>query len=159
MTRLQLWAALGRAVWRVTALVVLYVLAWHLMSPTWHDRTERYAVAASVLLLAAVGIGLVVAFVDAEWTRLNWAFMALFLMIGIFAVVLGAPATLGVIVNDAPLELNRVRNPYELWHVSAELRTAIWIGLALSAAGVGREFLAANYVRDGWRIHRRYRPA
>lgn len=126
----------------VLALHVAYAVLWLAMSHDQRHTFERYAVAGAEVTAFVFYLVLIVAFYEAQKTRLNVALAVQkfywWLLIGALAL----PVALGAIYYGAPF---RDGSPYALFNAPAWLRTYIWLGLAISLIGVLYEFWRANW--------------
>jgi hypothetical protein len=135
----------------ICALIGLYVVIWQVLTPLGRAEFERYAVAICMVVASVMYAFIVVSFIWARKTGLNLAFAAKHLLWGAFVILFAIPNALGVIWNHAPYQLNRPPNPYSLYDIPAGIRTALWIGIAMSAIGVIYEFYDANWDGPIWR--------
>lgn len=140
--------ALGIA---ICALIGIYAVIWRVLTPLGRAEFERYAVAICMVIAAAMYMFIVVSFWWARKNALNAAFAAKHLLWGLFVILFALPNAIGVIWNRAPYALNRPKNHYALFDIPASIRTALWIGIALSSMGVIYEFFQANWDGPIWR--------
>lgn len=139
------------AILTICAAIALYAVIWHELTPLGRAEFERYAVAACMVVATVMYSFVGISIIWARKTALNIAFAAKHIFWGLLVVLLAMPNAIGVIVHSAPYQLNTPHNPYSLYTVPASVRTAIWIGIALSAAAVIWEFYETNWDGPVWR--------
>lgn len=136
----------GRLLSILLVLHVIYAVIWLVMDQRQQLVFERYAVLTMELIACLFYGVLIVAFYEAQKTRLNLALAIQKLFWWLLITFLALPTAIGLVTRVAPSRA--VSNPYALWNVPAWLRTYIWIGLAVSLIGVLWEFYRANWGTD-----------